>query len=167
MIGEELSLVTRPYFDLDGIECLLSGGFVYEKYHETAVIGQTSQRRGIMAWACFAGAIKGPLVIWDPERGTLNSNTFIEHIVPKIDQFNCDLWENYQIDALLMQDRAPCHWSYQTTEELYGLDISGTDHPPISPDLNPQEDLWNWLKDYVSSRCVSHDIGYRGLAPII
>lgn len=61
-----------------------------------------------------------------------------------------------------MQDGAPCHWSYETTEELYGLDIVETDHPPVSPDLNPQENLWNWLKEYVSERCPSgvrnHDL---------
>lgn len=126
-----------------------------ERYHKTAVIGQSTQRKGIMAWACFAGDKKGPLVIWDHNWGTLKSSTFIEHIVPKIDQFNIDLWDNYQIDALLMQDGAPCHWSYETTEELEGLDIVKTDHPPISPDLNPQENVWNWLEEYVSERCHS------------
>lgn len=34
-----------------------------ERYHETAVVGQSKQRSGIMVWACFCGNIKGPLII--------------------------------------------------------------------------------------------------------
>ena len=138
-----------------------------ERYHETAVVGQSRQRKGVMVWACFAGDKKGPLVIWDNSWGTLKSDTFIEHIVPKIDQFKIDLWDKYQIDALLMQEGAPCHWSYETTNELEGLDVVKTDHPPISPDLNPQENLWNWLEDYVSKRRGLSDIRYHDLISII
>jgi transposase len=137
-------------------------------YHETAVVGQTRQRAGLMVWACFAGTVKGPLIIWNPSWGRLNSINFITYVVPKIDEFNAYLWEHHQIDALLMQDGAPCHWSYETTEELEDLDVSKTDHPPISPDLNPQENLWNWLEDYVSKRTgFFGDIRREALTPYI
>lgn len=56
---------------------------------------------------------------------------------------------------------------HETTEELYDFDNTETDHPPISPDLNPQENLWNWLKDYVSQQYSLFDIRPYYPIPII
>lgn len=108
-----------------------------------------------MVWACFAGNIKGPLVIWDPDWGSINSESYCQHIVPLVHGFTDWLWDNYGIDALFMQDGAPSHNSEATTTELYDRDINIEDawHPSMSPDLNPQENIWDWLKDDVSRQC--------------
>jgi hypothetical protein len=166
MPREGLYLAMRLYSDPDGIECPIYYDLTTKDSTRPQLLDD-KPAKGIMVWACFAGDKKGPIVIWNSAWGTLNSSNFTEHIVPKIDQFNIDLWENHQVDALLMQDGAPCHWSYETTGELEGLDVDKNDHPPISPDLNPQDNLWYWLKGYVSDRCGSSDIRQPNLISII
>jgi transposase/predicted SAM-dependent methyltransferase len=131
-----------------------------ERYHPTAVIPQSGQRSGIMVWSCFCGDIKGPIVIWDPNWGSIGSATYVEHILPVIDAFNVKLWEDYSIDAIYMQDGASAHTAYHTTQELYDIDVNIEDywHPSRSPDLNPQENVWNVWKDDVSKQCGPKDI---------
>ncbi|KAJ5700997.1 hypothetical protein N7493_003005 [Penicillium malachiteum] len=133
--------------------------FKDERYHPTAVVGQSKQRSGIMVWACFAGRFKGPLVIWDPAWGSITSASYIEHIIPVIEEFNEFLWSK-GIDAYLMQDGAGPHHAYTTTAEFYDRDINIEDawHPSVSPDLNPQENIWNWLKEDVSKQCGINNI---------
>ncbi|KAJ5634578.1 hypothetical protein N7528_002420 [Penicillium herquei] len=83
-----------------------------------------------MVWACYAGRFKGPLVIWDPAWGTITSASYIEHIVPVIEEFNEFLWSK-GIDACLMQDGAGAHRAYATSAKFYDRDINIEDawHP--------------------------------------
>lgn len=53
----------------------------------------------------------------------------------------------------LMQDGAPSHGSAETTRELHGRHIFPIYWPPFSPDLNPIESVWNWMKDWIQDRC--------------
>ena len=49
-----------------------------------------------------------------------------------------------------MHDNASPHTAQLTRETLLERGISLYDHPPFSPDLNPIEDAWNWMKDYLA-----------------
>ena len=48
-----------------------------------------------------------------------------------------------------MQDNAKPHTAKATTKELEARGIQTLPHPPYSPDLNPIEMVWNWMKDYI------------------
>ena len=50
----------------------------------------------------------------------------------------------------LMQDNAPSHNSRRTMAEFNRRNISTIRWPPFSPDLNPIEHVWKWMKDYIA-----------------
>jgi transposase len=51
-----------------------------------------------------------------------------------------------------MQDGAPAHSAADTLAELAERGIRVLKWPPYSPDLNPIEMVWNWMKDYIQER---------------
>lgn len=49
-----------------------------------------------------------------------------------------------------MQDNAPIHNGRQVQNFLMGHGIWTMDWPPYSPDLNPKEHLWHWMKKLIN-----------------
>jgi transposase len=49
-----------------------------------------------------------------------------------------------------MHDNASPHTAQVTRDELAARGVSVYSHPPYSPDLNPIENAWNWMKDYIA-----------------
>jgi transposase len=48
-----------------------------------------------------------------------------------------------------MQDNAPAHSSKHTKTRLQEHGINFITWPPNSPDLNPIEIIWNWMKQWI------------------
>jgi hypothetical protein len=51
-----------------------------------------------------------------------------------------------------MQDNAPGHNSNATKQELQERRVEVIFWPAFSPDLNPIEMCWNWMKDYIEDK---------------
>jgi transposase len=47
---------------------------------------------------------------------------------------------------------APGHAAKATHEDLAERGVKVISWPPYSPDLNPIETVWNWMKDYVKDK---------------
>jgi hypothetical protein len=46
----------------------------------------------------------------------------------------------------MMQDNAPCHTAKVVKAFLASHEIEMIEWPPFSPDLNPIENIWQWIK---------------------
>jgi hypothetical protein len=106
-----------------------------------------------MFWGCFSGATgKGPGLFWEKDWGSINKESYKEHTIPIIDGW-LRLCHINGIDGIkLMQDGAPGHAAGTTHAEFRDRGIELIFWPAFSPDLNPIEMCWNWMKDYIEDK---------------
>ena len=88
---------------------------------------------------------KGPVIFWEKDWGTITGEKYAERVVPLV-----DAWFRLHPGQTFMHDNASPHTAQVTRNELAARGISVYTHPPYSPDLNPIENAWNWMKDYIA-----------------
>lgn len=120
-----------------------------EEWDPTCVIERHQRKRGWMFWGCFSGDRKGPGIFWEKDWGSVRADTYQEHTIPIIDGWIRLCRQMYGDNLILMQDGAPAHNAESTRQELNDRSVQLIFWPPFSPDLNPIETCWNWMKDYI------------------
>lgn len=80
-----------------------------EELDDTCVVDKVRRKSGWIFWGCFAGVTKGPHVFWEKEWGTIDAESYQQHIVPIIDG-----WIKMNPHLYLMQDNAPGHKAEET-----------------------------------------------------
>jgi transposase len=80
----------------------------------------------------------GPLIRVD---GTMDSNAYCRimeaHLMPFMRLVNASYYQ---------QDNAPCHSSKKTQDLFRDYNLPVIPWPPYSPDINPIENIWGYLK---------------------
>lgn len=123
-----------------------------EKLEDTCVVDREQRKQGWLFWGCFSGYRKGPGLFWEKEWGSISGQTYNERIVPLISGWitlNTLEQQQQQQRLVLMHDNAPAHTGRDVLAEIQSRGITVVKWPPYSPDLNPIETCWNWMKDYI------------------
>jgi len=120
----------------------------YEKYDPKNI--RTKLKYGgvkQMVWGCFYGNKLGPIAFID---GSVNSHIYILVLQNKLIPFFQALQEDGATDIIFQQDNAKPHKSKLTEKWLKDSAMQNgfsiMEWPVYSPDMNPIEELWAYLK---------------------
>lgn len=104
----------------------------------------------VMVWGCMAASGVGNLEFIE---STMNKYDYLnilkQHLAPSVEKLGLPRVWTFQ------QDNDPKHTSYLAREWLLYKTPKQLDHPPQSPDLNPIENLWNYLDQKIRQRKIT------------
>lgn len=126
-----------------------------ERWHDDCVQSiYRSGRSSFMVWGAIGWNYKSPLVFLERTEGAkgINSKVYTEQVLipiitPLLDP-NSDLHKVLDLERplILMEDGAKVHEGYARLYRLQQLWECLRPWPPSSPDLNPIEKVWRWIK---------------------
>jgi transposase len=121
---------------------------------EPTCIDDTRVRcQGQMLWGCFNGEEKGPEVLWHkPDYGNMTAEGYRDRIVPLIRGWIRKWKRDTGEDLVFMQDNAPIHTAKIVIKDLEESGVVVIFWPPYSPDLNPIEHVWAWVKNWINEK---------------
>ena len=101
-----------------------------------------------MFYGTICDGKKGPVTFWEKEWGSMDSRKYNEVILSQIQAwFEAERARGVRL--VWQHDRASCHRSFETQDNLYRRNLLTIDWPPYSPDLNLIEHVWSWIKRYI------------------
>lgn len=104
-----------------------------------------SGRVTLMIWGAIGWDWKSPLVFLEKEEDSrgVNSRTYLQQVLEPI---IFPLFDRLGPEYIYMEDGCKVHLGYARLPKLeHG--IRGFNWPPSSPDLNPIEKVWRWMKE--------------------
>ena len=100
----------------------------------------------VMLWGTYSGKMGKAGVYFLPKKCTMNSERYIElletHFLQMFSLHECQIF---------MQDGAPCHKSKKVMKWFKDHNITLLEWPGNSPDFNPIENCWNYIKNKLST----------------
>ena len=104
----------------------------------------------VMVWECFTGSVGHGGLFFLPKNVMMNG----EHYQDVLENHLLPFMEIHQATHFL-QDGAPCHASKRIKQFLATKPFTVIDWPGNSPDLNPIENCWNFMKNMLRKKDIS------------
>lgn len=96
-----------------------------------------------MFWGCVSKYGRGPLITID---GTMDQKLYLEvlrdQLLPELEYAQANIPGEWKF----MQDNCPAHRSQNVRAFLQENNVECIEWPAYSPDLNPIENVWAWMK---------------------
>jgi transposase len=116
------------------------------RYSSQFTVKTVKHPDSVMVWGCFSAAGRGGLYFL-PRNTTMNAERYEkvlqDHLLPFMDIHRT---------THFLQDGAPCHASKRIKSFLEDKPFEVIDWPGNSPDLNPIENCWNYLKQNLKDK---------------
>ena len=118
-----------------------------DRFVDRYTVKTVKHSASVMVWGCFSSVGRGGLFFL-PAKTTMNGPRYVdvlrEHLFLFMDRHH---------STHFLQDGAPCHRSKLTTAFLKdNADFAIMDWPGNSLDLNPIENVWNWIKNKLQEK---------------
>ena len=120
------------------------------KYSSQYTVKTMKHPESVMVWGCFTGDVGRGGLFFLPKNTTMNSERYI------------DVLENHMKPFMkihkathFLQDGAPCHTSKKVKQYLKDSNMEVIDWPGNSPDLNPIENVWSYMKYHLKQKPIT------------
>lgn len=110
-------------------------------YLDPYMVHRPASHEKVSIWAGFSATGVTRVHIID---GNLNAAKLVEILSEELRHYANRVWG--QREWYLLQDNSPIHQSHEVKDWLDSKNVARFDFPSYSPDLNPMENLWAWLK---------------------
>jgi transposase len=120
------------------------------RYSSRYTVKTMKHPAGVMVWACFTGNVGRGSIYFLPPKVTMTGDRYLSMLKDKLPPFM-----GIHNASHFLQDGAPCHKTKKVMDWFKDQNIEVMDWPGNSPDLNPIENVWSYMKNKLKDKAIT------------